>query len=670
MRSFYAREMASAAIRAGVTQDLGMSKVYRVEEGLFSAKSVTELANGALSYLTAHGLRFEVKILSDGITLFPELDEEIDVMDDFNCALAMCNSRRGGKARKLLKSVIERRPLFADAYRNLAQVEMMEGNFDCAIGLARQCLEIQPRNYYALILLGNLYARDKDDKAKGLEYYQQALDVNPESALALCNVAAIYREEGRNADAAELFERAIKIDPAYLNPYFGLAGCYTEMNRIRDAFDALLDGLRTGKDRPENSPQLVDIMRRTMFQTAQVLCKDVKGLLPFVEKWRCELEQKCKLPVRIRQDEEVPFIARMEIANKRNRDYHQVSYNPEKSLCPYSKADLLSHLVMHELAHLSLWVSADEVGKNEIHYTDSQCTKRFYEKVGSELSSNILQLLHGNKEALSGFLNQLLQGVCSQAMNCIEDMFVEEMLFKQFPELRPLQLLSMYRNELDGANSVREGEKRKMPRSVIRANKVMNMITAMNFERMWGVPTVVNYKASLDEQKQAREIYSAYLKVLSDYHPGDEYPLIRRVVDSLRLRDYIIIESEADYFGRECEKKERQATFAANHKDGGSDELKKKMACMMCVALKRLKQLPDEEVKRIAAEIALLGVNGISPDKESGYKVSSLPDLDMSGYECLSYYYVSWALAFPEKLSVLGLPFADAYHMALELNED
>lgn len=643
---------------------------YNLSAGLFNAATSSQLKDAAVSFFTKHNLDYTVNAVEDGIEISPTVGEDIDIADDFSCAMAMCNSRRAGKAKKLLKSVIERRPLFADAYRNLAQVEMGEGNFDVAIAIAQQCLEIQPQNYYALILLGNLYARDKGDRVKGLEYYQRALEVDPGSALALCNVAAMYREDGRNADAAELFERAIKSDPAYLNPYFGLAGCYTELNRISDAFNTLLDGLRNGKDRPENSSQLVDIMRRTMFQTAQLLCRDMKGLMTFVEKWRSELEQKCKMPVRIKQDEEVPFIARMEIANKRNRDYHQVSYNPEKSTCPYSKVDLLSHLVMHELGHLSLWMAADEVGKNEIHYTDSQCTKRFYERVGSELSPDILRLLHGSKEAISEFLNQLLQGVCSQAMNCIEDMFVEEKLFTEFPELRPLQLLSMYRNELDGANSVREGEKRKMPRSIVRANKVMNMITAMNFERMWGVPTVGNYKASADERKQAKNIYDEYLKVLSDYHPGDEYPLIRKVVDSLRLSDYIIIENESEYFGREREKKERQATFDENHRDGGSEELKKKMACMMCVALKRLKQLPEADVKRIAAEIALLGVNGISPNRTSGYKVASLPDLDMSGYECLSYYYVSWALAFPEKLASLGLPFADAYHMAIELYED
>ena len=128
-----------------------MAKVYRVEDGLFNAGTVSDLASAATAYLNAHNLKSKVRIMDDGIVLCPEVGEEIDVMDDFNCALAMCNSRRGGKARKLLKFVIERRPLFADAYRNLAQVEMMEGDFDCAIGLARQCLEIQPRNYYALV---------------------------------------------------------------------------------------------------------------------------------------------------------------------------------------------------------------------------------------------------------------------------------------------------------------------------------------------------------------------------------------------------------------------------------------------------------------------------------------------------------------------------------------
>ncbi|MCF0187402.1 MAG: hypothetical protein HUJ98_13065 [Bacteroidaceae bacterium] len=71
-----------------------------------------------------------------------------------------------------------------------------------------------------------------------------------------------------------------------------------------------------------------------------------------------------------------------------------------------------------------------------------------------------------------------------------------------------------------------------------------------------------------------------------------------------------------------------------------------------------------DEVRKTAFEIALLGMNGISPDQKSGYRVPSI-DKDMGGYQMLAYYYVSWAIAEPDKLSELNLgAFDAAYHQA------
>ncbi len=63
--------------------------------------------------------------------------------------------------------------------------------------------------------------------------------------------------------------------------------------------------------------------------------------------------------------------------------------------------------------------------------------------------------------------------------------------------------------------------------------------------------------------------------------------------------------------------------------------------------------------------IAMLGVKGIDPNK-SGYRVDSL-DKTFGGYELLAYYYVSWAIAIPEKLEVLHLPFSEAYRLARQM---
>jgi hypothetical protein len=61
-------------------------------------------------------------------------------------------------------------------------------------------------------------------------------------------------------------------------------------------------------------------------------------------------------------------------------------------------------------------------------------------------------------------------------------------------------------------------------------------------------------------------------------------------------------------------------------------------------------------------------MNGITPDKQ-GYSVKSLGDREFGGYQMLAYYYVSWAIAIPEKLNSLGLPFSKAYELAKQMFE-
>ncbi|RYX87627.1 hypothetical protein EON73_00970 [bacterium] len=72
------------------------------------------------------------------------------------------------------------------------------------------------------------------------------------------------------------------------------------------------------------------------------------------------------------------------------------------------------------------------------------------------------------------------------------------------------------------------------------------------------------------------------------------------------------------------------------------------------------------EVKAIAYQIATLGVGGIDPKKE-GYSVPLLPAKKMSGYQVLAYYYVSFALALPEMLGALGMPFDQEFDLAKQM---
>jgi len=78
--------------------------------------------------------------------------------------------------------------------------------------------------------------------------------------------------------------------------------------------------------------------------------------------------------------------------------------------------------------------------------------------------------------------------------------------------------------------------------------------------------------------------------------------------------------------------------------------------------------MTKEEIKKIAFEIAMQGTQGYRPDKDD-YRISSIKGKTFSGYHILAYYYVSWALAIPEMLSQLQLPYDDEYKMALTMHK-
>ena len=117
----------------------------------------------------------------------------------------------------------------------------------------------------------------------------------------------------------------------------------------------------------------------------------------------------------------------------------------------------------------------------------------------------------------------------------------------------------------------------------------------------------------------------------------------------------------------DSERMEATQDFNEQHKDGEDPTKTFMMSMYMLGAMEYFDGMSKNEIKKIAFEIAMLGCGGISPDQKSGYKVNSIPDKDFGGYQLLAYYYVSWAIAIPEQLDMLQLPFKTAYASAKQM---
>jgi len=104
----------------------------------------------------------------------------------------------------------------------------------------------------------------------------------------------------------------------------------------------------------------------------------------------------------------------------------------------------------------------------------------------------------------------------------------------------------------------------------------------------------------------------------------------------------------------------RLSDFMANH---ANKEVNLAVAYFMMNALEYFKDMSKDKVKEIAYEVALLAQTGIDPKKQ-GYRLNKIPNKKFSGYNLLAYYYVSWAIAVPEVLKELQMPFEKEYDLA------
>jgi len=127
----------------------------------------------------------------------------------------------------------------------------------------------------------------------------------------------------------------------------------------------------------------------------------------------------------------------------------------------------------------------------------------------------------------------------------------------------------------------------------------------------------------------------------------------------------VLSKMESDPYGLNTldpSKERKMKKFMESHSD---ENINLAVAMYMAGALEFFKPMEKSKVKELAFEFATLGMAGIDPSKD-GYSIPSIRDKTFSGYKALAYYYVSWAVAIPEMLAQLQMPFDKEFDLANE----
>jgi len=635
------------------------------------------------TYYTVHGVEPKVTLLNARGGQ-PQIRIELDVNElthrskERGQALALCEKGKFVEAREILLRSAEEDPSDSECHRLLGQIASELGDPDSAIDHLIDALRWDPRNKHALTMMGNIWARDKDDVDTAMRYYQAALEADPKDHIAANNIAVQFMQRGEWATAGEWFNKAMAIEPDYPNTHHGLAMVALQEGDLPSAFYSACEAMRLNSKRDELYRQ----SSRLALDSARALTRQVDGQA-IVRQQAEELGKLSGKPVRIEADSDIPTAAKLEIAENYDRSEHVVRYKPN-----YPGVE---HLQLHELYHLRYVAEARAEGNNELFIMRPPMKEAFIRTLAKAVAR--LHKLGYSEESIARYTSDLFDGLNRQVFNAPVDLFIEWDMYHEHSDIRPFQFLSLaalVEEALQATTDKRIVE--LTPPDVLSKSKVYNLTLAMLYAELYGVDRVPEFKASPQELKQGQGFYDEFKEYREDRQPAEEYEVIRHWAEDLKLTPFFALVKEnehrngmqesapaangpsleeqlsaiehdpLDRFKNDPEKAQEMRTFLEGQKALG---LNMAVAMFMVDALQYFADKPKQAIKDTAFEIAMLGTQGIHPEKK-GYRLSHVPGKTFSGYHLLAYYYVSWKLAIPEMLAQLQLPYDAEYEVALQ----
>lgn len=183
---------------------------------------------------------------------------------------------RLSNALKLFQEVLAVIPENIEARRNMAKVYLEQNNLEKAKQHLHECLQIDPKDAWSCIMLGNIYARNENNLDVAAIYYEKCLEYHPEDAMAMTNYASLMMEKQEFQKAESLFKKALQVQDVP-NAYYGLALLYRMAGHL-EAGRSVLETFFT------RSPSLKGVDNSPIYQEAKELYKEIANALRIHDK--------------------------------------------------------------------------------------------------------------------------------------------------------------------------------------------------------------------------------------------------------------------------------------------------------------------------------------------------------------------------------------------------
>ena len=650
--------------------------IHKINDLLFNlfpkavegGKNKEALKESLIDFYTFGPFRPNVEIEGDFVKIEIDTSSITSQKAEFDTVVKHCERGNFKAAKPILEKLIKKNPTNSEYYRILGQILSEEGNIDAAVNNLHTALRWNSKNTHALTMLGNIFARNMNDILTAMTYFEHALAVKPDDHIAINNIGANLMQLGRMKEAEQYFQKAYALNPNYAQTLYALA----MVNNVKNDYVIALDFISQAAKNCRPS----DPLYNHTFELANEVSKKAIPKIDPMEMFN-EFSQKLAIAsgknIDLIQDENIPTPAKIEIAENYNRDKHIIRYKKGRQ----AGRQGIPHLLMHELGHLHLTVQGRKKGTNYLFVATREQKELF-------IRNNESTIARLNKKGLddasiAGYITSLFNGMNSQIYNVPVDLFIEDLLYKNYPLLRPFQFISLLEllNEYIAVSKNRVIAE-NTPIFIRTATIILSLVNAHQFKDLYGFDLSNQFEVTSQQLKISKELYSEYQKYQKNGRALDAHELIQQWAKRLNIENYFSLmeenafrvsksngsSGEPDHFiNPELQSLNKAQIDFATEPAGQSA-----VTMYMLAALQYFNGMPPAKIKEIGFEIGLLGQKGIDhANMEQRYYLKSIPDKEFTGLQILSYMYV--AFHFIDPTLDMGLNFKKEFETAKGLFE-
>ena len=211
-------------------------------------KNIESLEKALKQFYTVENVEPQIEISSDFAKITIDTDRIEIESNKFQKLVSLCESSKFEEAKILAVKLINSNPNISEYHRILGQVYSELGNQEEAVNSLIYALRWNPKNEWALLMMGNIYAKFLNDIETAMKYYDQVLIIKPNDSITLNNIGANLMQLGRKSEALNYFLKALKSNPDYPNTYYAIALVAEMESDFEKAFEYSLQTItRTNK---------------------------------------------------------------------------------------------------------------------------------------------------------------------------------------------------------------------------------------------------------------------------------------------------------------------------------------------------------------------------------------------------------------------------------------